>query len=76
MDLVLKQVPNWKVVAKDLKFSDERVKRIESDYLQPERCLYATIWKWVHNNKWEKNDEIPKPTVDNLKRVMENISTV
>ena len=74
MDLVLKHAPNWKAVAKDLGFSDKRVERIESDYLQPERCLHVTIWKWLHNYKWKSDDKIPRPTFDNLKTVMENVS--
>ena len=76
MDLVLKHVPNWKAVAKDLGFSDKRVERIESDYLQPERCLHVIIWKWLHNKKWKSDDKIPRPTVDNLKTVMENVSLI
>ena len=76
LDLVLQYAPNWKVIAKDLGFSDKRVERIESDYPEPERCLYAIIWKWLHNNKWKKSeDKIPKPNIDNLKTVLENIST-
>ena len=74
LDLVLKHAPHWKAVARDLEFSDKRVERIESDYLEPERCLHVIIWKWLHNNKWKSNDKIPRPSVDNLKTVMENVS--
>ena len=72
MELVLKYAPNWKAVAKDLGFSDKRVECIESDYQQPERCLHVTIWKWLHNKKWKSKDE--KPTIDNLKAVLEKVS--
>ena len=74
LDLVLKHAPHWKVVARDLGFSDKRVERVESDYLEPERCLHVIIWKWLHNSKWKSNDKIPRPSVDNLKTVMENVS--
>ena len=74
IDFMLKHAPQWKAVARDLGFCDKRVERIESDYLEPERCLYVIIWKWLHNNKWIPNDKIPRPSMDNLKTVMENIS--
>ena len=72
IDLVLKHAPHWKAVARDLGFSDKRVERIESDYLEPERCLYVIIWKWLHNSK-DKSPEF-KRSMDNLKTVMANIS--
>ena len=46
MGLVLRHTPNWKAIARTLGLSDNRVKRIESDYPQPERCFgsgYTTI---------------------------------
>ena len=70
VDLVLKHAPQRKAVARDLGFSDKRVERIESDYLEPERCLHVIIWKWLHNNKGKSDDK----NVDSLKTVMENIS--
>ena len=74
IDLVLKHAPQWQAVARDLGFRDKRVECIESDYLERERCLHVTVWKWLHNNKWKSNDKIPRPSVDNLKTVMKNIS--
>ena len=47
IDLVLKHAPQW--VARKLGFSDKRVERIESDYLEPERWVHVIIWKWLHN---------------------------
>ena len=70
---MLKHAPQWQAVARDLGFSDKRVECIESDYLEQERCLHVTIWKWLHNNKWKSNDKIPRPSVDILKTVMKNI---
>ena len=63
MSLVQKHIQNWKAIAKRLGFNEKKVKRIESNYVQPERCLHATIWKWWHNNKWKDDTNIPEPNV-------------
>ena len=73
INLVLKHAPQWKAVARDLGFSDKRVERIESDYLEPERYLRVIIWKWLHNNKGKSNDKIPRLSVNNLKTVIKNL---
>ena len=74
IDLVLKHAPQWKAVARDLGFSAIRVEHIESDYLELEitrgRYLHVIIWKWLHS-KWKSDDEIPSPSVDNPKTMIE-----
>ena len=74
IDLVLKHAPQWKAVARVLGFSDKRVECIESDYLEPERCLHVIIWKWLHNNKWKSASDDKIPIVDKLKTVIKNVS--
>ena len=41
IDLVLKHAPQWKAVARDLGFSDNRVERIKSDYIPRAREMLA-----------------------------------